>query len=355
MRQHIVKLGDSRDRGQHAGLLLQRYLSENATGDNGKPEEKQRILQAAIKAAADGEVRELYRLAFERWKESLPKMTTGINLETDGRLIVGLGAENVLETGIRLHHTYGMPFLPGSALKGLAAHYCNQVWGETDDSFKYGGDYHHLLFGTTDESGCIVFHDALFIPSSEPKPLRLDVMTPHHPKWLDGSVAPTDFDSPTPVPFLSVVGQFHVAVSWFGPDDEEGLNWTKLTLSLLKKALEEWGIGGKTTSGYGRLSPKSANGSPQLKSLSNPRLSKRASGTRTEVRIIGIREKGFEVQEEGRPQGTLTVGIKPADIQANIGDIVQVQIKTEEGHKPEYQWPRNDTPQKTTNQGRSRR
>ncbi len=35
-------------------------------------------------------------------------------------------------------------------------------------------------------------------------------MTPHHPKWLDGSVAPTDFDSPTPVPFLSVTGTFRV-------------------------------------------------------------------------------------------------------------------------------------------------
>lgn len=254
MRQHIVNLGDSRDRGQHASLLLQRYpLVYKATGDKDKSEEKQRILQAAIKAAADGEVRELYRLVFERWKESLPKMTTGLDLETDGRLIVGLGAENVLDTGIRLHHTYGLPVLPGSALKGLAAHYCNQVWGETNDSFKYGGDYHHLLFGTTDESGCIIFHDALFIPESEKEPLKLDVMTPHHPKWLDGGIPPTDFDSPTPVPFLSVVGQFYVAVSWCGPDHEEAMKWTELTLSLLKKALEEWGIGGKTTSGYGRL------------------------------------------------------------------------------------------------------
>ena len=54
-------------------------------------------------------------------------------LSTAGRLIVGLGSENVLETGIRLHHTYGLPIIPGSAFKGLAAHYCHEAWGPTND------------------------------------------------------------------------------------------------------------------------------------------------------------------------------------------------------------------------------
>ena len=135
----------------------------------------------------------------------------------------------MLETGIRLHHTYGMPIIPGSALKGLAAHYCDQIWGDRhiETPFKMPTDsederrevkhrrqkdrsrrdnYHRLLFGTTDDSGCITFHDAWYIPDSSAQPLVLDVMTPHHPKWLDGSVPPTDFDSPTPVPFLSVIG-----------------------------------------------------------------------------------------------------------------------------------------------------
>ena len=29
-----------------------------------------------------------------------------------------------------------MPIIPGSALKGLAAHYCDQVWGPTEEKFK---------------------------------------------------------------------------------------------------------------------------------------------------------------------------------------------------------------------------
>lgn len=32
-------------------------------------------------------------------------------------------------SGITLHHTYGVPFLPGTALKGLAAHYAHQIFG----------------------------------------------------------------------------------------------------------------------------------------------------------------------------------------------------------------------------------
>jgi hypothetical protein len=78
-------------------------------------------------------------------------------------------------------------------------------------------------------------------------------MTPHHPHWHDGSVAPTDFDSPIPVSFLSVAGTFRIAVSWCGPATDNAKNWTELAQSLLRTALADWGIGGKTTSGYGRL------------------------------------------------------------------------------------------------------
>jgi len=35
-------------------------------------------------------------------------------------LVVGLGAESVLETSLTLHRIYGYPIIPGSALKGLA-------------------------------------------------------------------------------------------------------------------------------------------------------------------------------------------------------------------------------------------
>ncbi|MCS6864573.1 MAG: type III-B CRISPR module RAMP protein Cmr6 [Gemmataceae bacterium] len=244
-------------RDSHPGLLLQRYLRQWATGPDGEPEQRLALLQAAIQAIQQPTTRTIYQSAYDRWQKSLPELTAASTVQTMGRLIVGLGTENVLEAGITLHHTYGLPVLPGSALKGLAAHFCHRVWGATVDDFRNGGRYHQLLFGTTDDSGCLVFHDGWFVPDSDAAPLRLDVMTPHHPQWLEGAVAPSDFDSPTPVPFLSVTGSFRVAVSWHGPEQyEKAVAWTELALELVITAMADWGIGGKTSSGYGRLQEK---------------------------------------------------------------------------------------------------
>jgi CRISPR-associated protein Cmr6 len=139
--------------------------------------------------------------------------------------VVGLGSENVLETGLRLHHTYGIPVIPGSALKGLASHYCDEVWGQRHNEkaseenllFRRRGTHHSLLFGTTEDGGVITFHDALLTPESlNQGALGLDVMTPHHPKWQVNGAPPTDFDSPVPVSFLSVSGTFEIRLSWSG-------------------------------------------------------------------------------------------------------------------------------------------
>ncbi len=255
----------------HPGLLLQRYLARWATGQDGDPEEKRILLNAAIEAISKNETRDLYRAAYERWIRSLPAKTVSCKLQTLKRLIVGLGSENVLETGITLHHTYGMPWIPGSAVKGLAAHYCHQVWGEVNHRFKKpteavdsayrafldgklpqpDDNYYRLIFGNTDDAGCVTFHDAWFVPESDARPLKLDVMTPHHPRWIEGETPPTDFDSPNPVPFLSVSGKFFFALSWNGPPSDQSAAWLDLSLLLVREALFDWGIGGKTNSGYG--------------------------------------------------------------------------------------------------------
>ncbi len=281
MREAICRISNKRGaRGQHPGLLLQRYAKHPVVGkENGAMEERKQLLQDAIRAAQNVELRKLYVHAMERWKRSLPKLTETFELQTVGRLIVGLGSDNVLETGITLHHTYGMPVIPGSSLKGVAAHYCATVWGPADDRFsppsaatekeyeKYlagersnrptQGQYYRLLFGSTLDRGCIVFHDAWYIPGSG-EVLCRDVMTPHHvdfnrnpgdPKFRP----PTDFDGPTPVSFLSVTGKFLFAVSWSGPQVGQAQDWVRLAAELLQRALRERGVGGKTSSGYGRF------------------------------------------------------------------------------------------------------
>lgn len=254
--------------GQHPGLLLQKYAADL------EPEARQKLMQSVIAASACPSVNQLYGQAYPRWIKTFPADTFHLSFPaaTTNRLIIGLGTAHVLEAGIRLHHTYGTPIIPGSALKGLAAHYCHEVWGQSqnkmaDDEatkFRNDGVYHRILFGDTDERGrgTIVFHDAWIQPESLNKgALRMDVMTPHHQDWQTKKQAPTDFDNPVPVSFLSVSGAFQCHLSWAGPMDhspEEIQQWLKLTQSLLTEALSEWGAGAKTSSGYGRLvSPES--------------------------------------------------------------------------------------------------
>jgi CRISPR type III-B/RAMP module RAMP protein Cmr6 len=252
--------------GANAGLLRDRYLRVAVKDKVNHPVARRDLFEVMCQSLVQSET--VYQAAYLRQlssheESSLQKPKVEGLFRTKGRLVIGLGGENVLETGITLHHTYGTPLIPGTALKGLASHYCDQVWGRRDkcQGFKRwrkgepGGDHHKTIFGTTDDSGHIIFHDAWITPETLVKSLQPDVMTPHHGDYYSdesGNIPPTDFDDPNPVTFLSVVGTFHIAVSCDVPGTE-GQKWAKLAFDLLTEALMEWGIGGKTNAGYGRL------------------------------------------------------------------------------------------------------
>ena len=153
-----------------------------------------------------------------------------------------------------LHRTYGVPVIPGSALKGLAASFSRNriggIWGNEQPAYL-------TVFGKTDESGYIVFHDALYVPdSADGRPLRADVITVHHPDYYANKkdAAPADWDDPIPVPFLSVTGDFLVALSAV-PGCE---SWLERTWKILTLALAQEGVGAKTSSGYGRMTVRTS-------------------------------------------------------------------------------------------------
>jgi CRISPR-associated protein Cmr6 len=230
--------------GQNAALLLARYLK--------KDDAKGEVLNAVASAAGCGMGKNagFYKSAFDRRGKILGG-EVGI-FKLAGRMIIGFGMSNVLETGLTLNPVYGTPLVPGSALKGLAAHYCSEVWGKSDKNFKKTvGEHHRFMFGNTEDAGFIVFNDAWITPSSLSGSLVRDVITPHHNAYYmspqGGRSAPTDFDSPVPVAFLSVKGEFEIRVNF----DSGSEAWGDLAMELLKQALENWGVGGKTNSGYG--------------------------------------------------------------------------------------------------------
>jgi len=229
----------------------------------------------------------------------------GFLLQTSSRLIVGLGSTHVLETSLTLHHIYGVPYIPGSAFKGVVraasfwkmaerlidpedvknseerlkrfqrALYDAAVWeksnGKVWESFLKDVRYeniltHQLLFGTAGFKGLLTFLDVHPEPGQTDL-FELDVMTPHYSKYYaDPKNPPGDWYDPIPIPFLAVKPdiKFRALVLF----DEWRWEKVKERLSLeldLKKGLKErvegWikeafaslGAGAKTRLGYGRF------------------------------------------------------------------------------------------------------
>jgi len=191
------------------------------------------------------------------------------SLNTSWRLIIGLGASHPQETSMTLHHIYGLPYIPGSAVKGVTRHWAVVKFSEKnkknnekfEDSIKRiagalengndlsievdGINFKNLIdiFGKQDKQGKVIFFDAYPIGNIN---LKIDVMNPHYPKYYSEGKPPTDWQNPVPIKFLTIENtkfQFYLAAK-----DKDLLTQSK---SLLLEALEYYGIGAKTSLGYG--------------------------------------------------------------------------------------------------------
>jgi len=216
-----------------------------------------------LKKLAEITVSKDYAVAFERWKESVTKTGASAEVETTSRLLVGHGNDSATDVGLSLHYTWGVPLIPGSALKGLAAHYVDAVYGgDRGAPAPYAadppGEAYRALFGSPEIDGAegsggkIVFHDALYVPNSAPgdRPFAVDVLTVHQVKYYNTSGAswPNDCDEPKPVQFITVRPKVRLLLAIDGPP-----TGVKIAMRLLKESLAQWGAGGKTSSGYGRF------------------------------------------------------------------------------------------------------
>ena len=170
-----------------------------------------------------------------------------VKATVDWRLIVGLGSEHVQETNMTLHHIYGIPYIPGSAVKGVLRHW----WLEKDFSDKNGkiseekalkDSVFLSIFGSQEQRGEVQFLDAY----PEEVQYATDIMNPHYPYYYEGSEPPTDHQNPRPINFLTVEKTTFRFV--FLAKEQEHLD--HLTVRF-QKALEIKGVGAKTAVGYG--------------------------------------------------------------------------------------------------------
>lgn len=238
--------------GIHAGLWLDKYIGKQAREDT--TSRRTLVEQVSLIPLSAS-----YRQFYERWEKVIQR-EYGAQVQygtVQGRMVVGLGDEGVLETSVTLHRTYGVPYIPGSALKGLAAHYAN-LRAPEGSGWKKGEEQYNVVFGRMEEEGGVIFFDALYIPpdkAPDKGPLHPDIITVHHREYYqDAQKAPADWDSPTPIPFLSATGTYLIALA--APELPQSEQWIGGVFAILKLALKEMGIGAKTSSGYGRMTLK---------------------------------------------------------------------------------------------------
>lgn len=228
--------------------------------------------------------------------------TWTLTARTTGPFTLQLARTSALENaGICLHSVYGFPYIPGTALKGMARGYAETVWfhgqyqakGENDptplnqeEEQKAINAWRKIeqVFGWTvrldaekhwkpqaipkpkenASIGAVVFYDAW--PLVWPK-LTCDIVNSHHADYYSaskkelkedpGKHAPGDWGNPVPAYFLAMArdSEFDFPLS-FGKNIEQEAQMEasmKLAAQWLLGALEHRGAGAKTNTGYGRF------------------------------------------------------------------------------------------------------
>ncbi|GIW35740.1 type III-B CRISPR module RAMP protein Cmr6 [Meiothermus sp.] len=229
----------------HAGLALYKGLK------GFEPQDKQSLLEAIVQTP----IGSAYPEAFQRWKAAL-KDAVFLEATTRTPLAIGLGNSSPLENGLSIHHTYGTPYLPGSALKGLLRRAAERFGLSESEKAVLLGEGPDPKQKKPGNAAYLVYWDGWLDPASA-QPFQQDVITVHHQEYYStrGQVWPTDFDDPNPVAFLSVRPgvKFHIPITC---PAENAQDWPHKAAEMLKWGLEHLGLGGKTNAGYGYFAVK---------------------------------------------------------------------------------------------------
>ena len=203
-----------------------------------------------------------------------------IKVKLRGRLIVNQAGGILENSGLCLHRHLGLPYIPGSAVKGVVRHYVWEQWNAStgEDKLKLAekiaegfgfptGDEPGLdnylrrerpeKYGNKDiaYSGNVAFLGGF--PEGHPELVK-DVVTSHHLKYYGENEdylkkyhgMAIDNENPNPVFFLAVESGASFVFQLLGLKPEADVAWMK---KMLKQALRDNGIGAKTSAGYGWL------------------------------------------------------------------------------------------------------
>ncbi len=179
--------------------------------------------------------------------------------------MTGLGNEHPLENGFAFLNPYGLPYLPGSGVKGVLRRAAEElVSGGYGDPEGWNQDAIDALFGRETEAGdsetarnrgALMFWDV--IPEPAGGKLAVDIMTPHYGDYYQGNTTPHDSGQPNPIPFLVIPPgssfTFHVQCNPVLLPKTLRDSWPILLEAAFRHAFEWLGFGAKTAVGYGQF------------------------------------------------------------------------------------------------------
>lgn len=270
-------LGSDLKQYQNGYLLFNRVLEDKTGANFLKPwKHINSIQKAAIDACSE------FKPAEEQESVLSNNATMILSRKRDfvlnGRMIIGLGIQSVSEVSMTLHHTYGIPYIPAQAVKGLVRSFIIQEIFNGEETEAEKSLVFQIIFGKTSDAnedgkqGKIVFYDAY--PCSRIN-LKMDVMTNHHQKYYTGEKL-NDSENTNPVKFLTVENtsfRFLIGIKRKDLQTENALDMDNDIVSKsvidrckissgesqlvevcafwLEKALQFGGIGAKSAEGYG--------------------------------------------------------------------------------------------------------
>lgn len=249
----------------HAGLWFERFF--NGYDDNWTiaDDAKQKWIKSIIDMQGDSKKLKQKLTQFATRQKALVTNLQGEShcYKTDWHFVTGMGNPHPVENGFSWHPTLAVPYLAGSAVKGLV-----RAWVEMNEDNLSEKNLKVRLkhwFGTEDkeqiaeQSGDFIFFDAL---PNQPPVLLCDIMTPHMGDWYEkgdtGSLKPddipADWHEPVPVPFLAVKeAQFIFSIAARNSQNQADVEELTRIFEALTNALLWLGAGAKTAAGYGYM------------------------------------------------------------------------------------------------------
>ena len=222
---------------------------------------------------------------------ALPHASLQLFAQSTAPFTTGLGNEHPLENGFAFLNPYGLPYLPGSGIKGVLRQAARELAsGEWSDTHGWSAEKTieitiekkqvqisiiDVLFGLESKDGekehlrgALTFWDV--IPQIKGDHLAVEIMTPHQSHYYQqkremksgDSASPHDSGSPNPISFLTVPPESGfiffitcdtVLLARHAPQLVDDGCWKNLLQTAFAHAFEWLGFGAKTAVGYGAM------------------------------------------------------------------------------------------------------